>query len=169
VRSGARMRGRGGEVMANNNTETLPREDWVIDPEDDRSWVWVVVLVAIVLLMWAAFGIAQHWWNPSPPVVQVILYIPEAQESIDSVLAFHQFDAKHKDRKAASEYSVFSFGDHVSKIQSVAVVGSIEYKRLIRDHHVPPRCRDVPDGAGCIDWLEPGEKEFPGYRHQEVK
>lgn len=34
-----------------------------------------------------------------------------------------------------------------------------EWKGLI-----PPRCRNVAEGTGCWDWLEPGEKEFPKQR-----
>jgi hypothetical protein len=46
------------------------------------------------------------------------------------------------------------------------VVASSAWIDAIREHKVPPRCRNVEAGAGCIDWLEPGETKFPSISHK---
>lgn len=66
---------------------------------------------------------------------------------------------------AAMNYSVFCFScgggeNRSSMISNIMIVGNDSWMAMSRKGFVPPRCRDVPDGAGCIDWLNPGEADW---------
>mgnify|MGYP001591287980 CR=1 FL=1 len=53
------------------------------------------------------------------------------------------------------------WGTNVAKFRGIMLVGGTpEYTAAVARGQVPPRCRNVPEGAGCIDWLEPGEKSW---------
>lgn len=38
--------------------------------------------------------------------------------------------------------------------------GTPEYYEKVRNGGFPPRCRNVREGMGCIDWFEAGEKNW---------
>lgn len=47
-----------------------------------------------------------------------------------------------------------------AQVNGILFVGSEEWDTLSRNRTLPPRCRNVPDGSGCIDWFEPGEDNW---------
>lgn len=53
----------------------------------------------------------------------------------------------------------FDFGNRPVKMYGILIDGSGPQVQGI-----PPRCRNVPKGSGCIDWLEHGEKTWPEQR-----
>jgi hypothetical protein len=124
--------------MSCENSESMPVEDgWTFDPLDDRSWVRVVLLILVAVVLWGCYRIAVRWWNPAGPVVRIVISVPN------------------------DGTAVFSFPEGRSYlVESIYVVGSPDWSKLTRAGMVPPRCRNVAEGQGCIDWLEAGEKDW---------
>jgi hypothetical protein len=44
-----------------------------------------------------------------------------------------------------------------SMANGIFVAGDAGYTEAVARQELPPRCRNMEAGAGCIDWLEPGE------------
>ena len=109
-------------------------DTWIVDPNDDHTWIKQVVCFGLLILALIAALAFWRWMNPPPVVVRVA-----APESVEGNLAVF----------------VMACG---AEVRGLLFVGSEGYKAMILSHQVPPRCRNVPKGAGCIDWLEPGEK-----------
>jgi len=45
----------------------------------------------------------------------------------------------------------------VVHIADASPSGGPEWVPLVKGKHIPPRCREVPRGYGCIDWRDVGE------------
>ena len=94
----------------------------------------------VVAALFIGAEILKHYRIPPAPVVVTRIGVPDISPPDPSP-------------------SIFNFKGASTSYQ---ICGIYVYTTdaLYAEHKIPPRCRNVPEGSGCIDWLELGEKDW---------